>query len=676
MSYIPNNITNQNEKKSININDILNEENNTISQSNNQINNNFINNNSINNNQINNNQVNNNQINNTVNNIDPIQEQFKRMSERHKQKKLQEEQRKKEEELKKINNKVEENNKKNNDNNENDNNKNNDNNDNNDNNENEENNNTENNENSNNINYIKIIESDLDIPTQHKNHLLNLIFNDYTIIYIQYYKHKLKLRSLISIDSEQAYKSASNYPENQFYSRYQLFILSYAILEIDDYIFSNYDECLEFLYKLPHKDIDKLYTVFYDNIKKQNEIINNISYFYDLVNEPFFRMKYKVMKAFNCLPTEQRCKQLNDAQWLWLYYNLEEDMFEKMDETQDNLDYIGFYLNSDAAKKIMKHNQDYRKKRDQKRKARFANSNVSTSTKDTNNKDVNNKKAKDANANQVLDNFFTSTPVTNDNTVYNTAFEQELAQALGTTDISKFTEISDDNEAGNPFESEEEFLERLKTFAPVAGTNYGYIKPEKPPKIRVARRDNYSPNANLENGGESRIQHYLRNTVKQHQLKNADINPLPIQNDLKSLNNQNNNKPNLNNNLIQINPLQQTNNQFNNNKINNNRINNNKTNNNRVNNNQFNNNQINTNVNNNQFNSNQINNNVNSNNNINNDVPIQNKKMNKQQILDARKQQADLEFMHKMNITNLQEMENFKNMRDDKNLDFIEFDDE
>ena len=657
MSYIPNNITNQNGKKSININDILNEENNTISQSNNQ----------INNNSINNNQVNNNQINNTVNNIDPIQEQFKRMSERHKQKKLQEEQRKKEEELKKINNKVEENDKKDNNNNE-DNKKNNNDTENN-NEENEENNNTENNENSNennnDINYIKIIESDLDIPTQHKNHLLNLIFNDYTIIYIQYHKHKLKLRSLISIDSEQAYKSASNYPENQFYSRYQLFILSYAILEIDDYIFSNYDECLEFLYKLPHKDIDKLYTVFYDNIKKQNEIINNISYFYDLVNEPFFRMKYKVMKAFNCLPTEQRCKQLNDAQWLWLYYNLEEDMFEKMDETQDNLDYIGFYLNSDAAKKIMKHNQDYRKKRDQKRKARFANNNANSNAKDTNNKDTDNKKTKDANANQVLDNFFTSTPIINDNTVYNTAFEQELAQALGTTDVSKFTEISDDNEAGNPFESEEEFLERLKTFAPVAGTNYGYIKPEKPPKIRVARKDNYSPNANLENGGESRIQHYLRNTVKQHQLKNANINPLPIQNDLKPLNNQNGNKPNLNNNPIQINPLQQTNNQFNNNRVNSNINVNNQINNN-VNSNQFNNNQI---------NSNQINGNINNNVN-NNDVPIQNKKMNKQQILDARKQQADLEFMHKMNITNLQEMENFKNMQNDKNLDFIEFDDE
>lgn len=652
MSYIPNNITKQNKEKLININDIFNDDNNdNINQSTNQ----------NNTNQFVNNSMNTNQNTNQNNNIDPIQEQFKRMSERHKQKKLQEEQRKKEE----INNNQNNIEKK-----DNINNTNNDN--------NEEIN--EKNDKQNNIDYIKIIESDLDIQTQHKNHLLNLIFDDYTIIYIQYYKYKLKLRSLITIDSEQAYKSASNYSENQFYSMYQLFILSYALLEIDDYIFSNHDECLEFLYKLPYKDINKLYTVFYENIKKQNAIINNIGYFYDLVNEPFFRMKYKVMKAFNCLPTEKRCKQLNDAQWLWLYYNLEEDMFEKMDETQDNLDYIGFYLNSDAAKKIMKHNQEYRKKRDQKRKARFANTN------DTNN--TNNKKQENTTVNQVLDNFFTSTPVTNDNTVYNTAFEQELAAAIGTTDISKFTEISDDNEAGNPFESEEDFMERVKTFAPVAGTNYGYIKPEKPPKIRVARKENYSPNANLDNNGESRIQHYLRNTVKQQQLKNANINPLPIQNDLKSLNknlvnNSINNSNNQNNNIQALN--KNFNKNFNNDTKHNNNISI-PSNNSNINSVQINpskqvnlSQQINTNIdNNNQFNTNRFNNQTSINNNqFNNNIPIPNKKIDKQQIIDTRKQQADLEFMHKMNITNLQEMEDFKNIQDNnKDLDFIEFDDE
>ena len=510
-----------------------------------------------------------------INNIDPIQEQFKRMSERHKQKKINEEKNKIKNEA--VNNKKDNN---------------------------EENKNEKKEEKRNKNDYIKIMTPDLDIEIQQKNHLLNLIFDGYTVIFIQYHNHRLKLKNLSIKDSEQAYKNASNYPENQFYSMYQLFILSRALLEIDDYIFNSSDDCLEFLYKLPYQDIVKLYDTFYEEIKKQNQIINNIGHFYDFVKEPFFRMKYKVMKAFHCLPTEDRCLQMNDAQWLWLYYNLEEDMFERMDEIQDNLDYMGFYLNSDAAKKVMQHNQAYRKKRDQKRQAKFYASMPSVQQQEQ----KENKPA-EKNANQILDNFFTSTPVTNDNTVYNTAFEQELAQAIGSTDISKVTEISDDHEAGNPFESEADFMERVKAFAQVAGTNYGYIKPEKPPQLRVARKENYNPEANIDNGNESRIQRYLRNTMQYNQLKNSNINPLPIQ-ETKSNTNTINEKSNVQKLKDKV-------------------------------------------------------------------LPIQNKQINNKKINDTLKQQADIEFMQKMHINNLNEMDKFKNIKDNNtNVDFIDFEED
>ena len=446
MSYIPSNITNQfnNNNQAINLNAIFNSDDNSSQQ---------------------------------INNIDPIQEQFKRMSERHKQKKINEI-KKQQEKINTINNEeIENNDGEENINNENDNNDIND--------KDDINNENDINNDKDKINYIKIITPDLDIEVQQKNHLLNLIFDGYTIIYIQYHDCRLKLKSISLKESEQAYKNAINYSENQFYSMYQLFILSYALLEIDNYIFRNSNECLDFLYKLPYKDVVKLYDTFYEDIKQQNRIINNIGHFYDFVTEPFFRMKYKVMKAFHCLPTEERCLQMNDAQWLWLYYNLEEDMFEKMDETQDNLDYLGFYFNSDAAKKITKHNQAYRKQRDQKRKAKFAASMPEIKKEE---------KTTETNVNQALDKFFTAAPIVNDNTIYNTSFEKELAQAIGDTDISKMTEISDDNEAGNPFESEDDFLERVKTFAQVAGTSYGYIKPEKPPQLKVTRREIYTPN--------------------------------------------------------------------------------------------------------------------------------------------------------------------------------------
>lgn len=344
--------------------------------------------------------------------------------------------------------------------------------------------------------YIYLSEESLenDIEAKHKDSILHLIFEGHTYTYITYHSHKLKLKSISVEDSEQAYKHASNYPDDQFYSMYQLLILSFALLEIDDYIFNNNDECLDFLYKLPFNDIVKIYTIYFTDVQNQNKLINQISYFYDLVDEPFFRMKYKVMRAFSCLPTEDRCKKMNDAQWLWLYYNLEEDLFEQLDETQDNLDYIGFYINSDAAKKIVKHNQQRRKQRDKKRKQRFAN--IQSSQQQDK---VNVKKG----ANQFLDNFFTDEAQSTENSEvrYNSSFERELAAALGKdVDISEVLEFSDDKSAGDPMETEEEFLERVKAFFPVAGTSYGYTKAKKLKINPNAYRMSSVPRPDLQQG--------------------------------------------------------------------------------------------------------------------------------------------------------------------------------
>ena len=346
--------------------------------------------------------------------------------------------------------------------------------------------------------YIYLSEESLenDIEAKHKDSILHLIFEGHTYTYITYHSHKLKLKSISVEDSEQAYKHASNYPDDQFYSMYQLLILSFALLEIDDYIFNNNDECLDFLYKLPFNDIVKIYTIYFTDVQNQNKLINQISYFYDLVDEPFFRMKYKVMRAFSCLPTEDRCKKMNDAQWLWLYYNLEEDLFEQLDETQDNLDYIGFYINSDAAKKIVKHNQQRRKQRDKKRKQRFAN--IQSQQQQQQDK-VNVKKG----ANQFLDNFFTdeSQNTENNEVRYNSSFERELAAALGKdVDISEVLEFSDDKSAGDPMETEEEFLERVKAFFPVAGTSYGYTKAKKLKINPNAYRMSSVPKPDLQQG--------------------------------------------------------------------------------------------------------------------------------------------------------------------------------
>ena len=376
-----------------------------------------------------------------------------------------------------------------------------------------------------------------EILMQQKNDLINLIFDGYTLTTVTYKGFKIVIRSVAPEEADKAYHDASFYDEDFFYAAYRLFILSIAIQSINDYSFSNQQECYNFLKQLSLKVISNIYDLFIDNIEYQNFLVANMDSLYKLVEDSFCRIKYKVMRAFNCLPTEERCKKMGDAQWLWLYYNIQEDLMEEFDNTQDNLDYIGFYINSDAAKQITKNSAAKRKKRLQQRKKKFqqiterdrkyiisklnntdininepqsqSNTNQSKNTQNNTDKSIDNnipqqeqELQQENKADQILDHFLNTSDEmsSNDNTVYNSDFERELAAALGTTDISEVTEISDDHSAGDPFESEEDFIERVMAFLPVAGTSYGYVKPEKPKKVHVKRINTRSPRPNLAPG--------------------------------------------------------------------------------------------------------------------------------------------------------------------------------
>lgn len=410
-----------------------------------------------------------------------------------------------------------------------------------------------------------------------KNDLINLIFEGYTFSAITYKGFNIVLRGATPAEAEQAYHDASFYEEDFFYAAYRLFILSMTIQSIDDYVFSGQKECYLFLQQLSLKVIADIYELFVKNVEYQNRLVANADSIYQLVEDNFCRMKFKVMRAFHCLPTEERCKQMSDVQWLWLYYNLEEDLLEKFDNTQDNLDYIGFYINSDAAKQITKNSAERRKKRSEKRKKQFKKisnrdrdiiikqlndtgqlitkneintvheentkfNNAETNIKVKDDKKIDNEviNKKEANTNkktdinkkdiylddnsqeeatsELLDHFFNSVVTDNPNSTYNTEFEKELAAALGTTNIDDVAIISDDDMAGDPYESEEDFLARVAQFAQYAGTDYGYVKPEKPKLAPVKRtaayiaRPNvgdgeYIPGYDLENTPQGKIKH-------------------------------------------------------------------------------------------------------------------------------------------------------------------------
>ena len=161
------------------------------------------------------------------------------------------------------------------------------------------------------------------------------------------------------------------------------------------------------------------------------------------------------MKATGALPTEQRCKDMNVAQWLWYYFNLLEDLKEEREyngEYAENLmDYVGHYINPKLAKYV-----DDQKAYKRKNKGKNVDGYQAPGIREdgTEVKDV----------------------------VYNSAFEQELAEALkkdGKNIEEEFTELPSSDSAGDPYESEEDFMARVNSFSKYAGTDKFYQHSEK-----------------------------------------------------------------------------------------------------------------------------------------------------------------------------------------------------
>ena len=316
---------------------------------------------------------------------------------------------------------------------------------------------------SNEENFHRYMEDDFN---QKQKDLMSLVFDGYITSEIVYRGLHIRLHILTDKETDEAFHQASFYDDESMQAAIRLLILSKSIEGINEHNFLSSDECYEYLSSLPLIMIFDLYEEYRSRLLYQNSLIQDINNFYDLINNDFCRIKYKVMRAFGVLPTEERCHKMNDGQWLWMYYNLEEDMIEKQDRIQDNLDYIGVYVNPKMAKEMFKHNTANKRKRDEQRKRRykqFAQQNSNT-------------KKKPQKATEVLDNYYQHTD-NSEATKVNDSFEQELAKAIGKE--TQVTEISDDNEAGNPYESEEEFQERVMAFAQFAGTSYGYTKPKK-----------------------------------------------------------------------------------------------------------------------------------------------------------------------------------------------------
>lgn len=63
------------------------------------------------------------------------------------------------------------------------------------------------------------------------------------------------------------------------------------------------------------------------------------------------------MKAMSMPPSDPRVRQMNDAQWLFCYFNQLEDEKEESESWKARLDYLTWFINPDMAKRVSETNE-------------------------------------------------------------------------------------------------------------------------------------------------------------------------------------------------------------------------------------------------------------------------------------------------------------------------------
>jgi hypothetical protein len=162
------------------------------------------------------------------------------------------------------------------------------------------------------------------------------------------------------------------------------------------------------------------------------------------------------MKATGALPTEERVQRMSEVQWLYCYYNIRKDEEEEEIKWKARLDYLGLYIRPEVARSVIES--------DMKREQQEQNGDVSTSRTTIEKKKVS----------SIVSDDGSTEYVTLDTDV-NASFEEELKRAMEDAGLSteELTELPDSQNAGNPYESQDDFISRA-----LGGQNLAGLKLE------------------------------------------------------------------------------------------------------------------------------------------------------------------------------------------------------
>ncbi len=216
---------------------------------------------------------------------------------------------------------------------------------------------------------------------------------------------------------------------------YKLEILKSAIVAINDIEVSN--EAKEMFDDLPMKIIDELYDEYLKISKvlvctqDDFEVIRDIS-----KNDDTAILKFTVMKEFGALPTEQRVKDLNEHQWVWLYNSIIHERNERAKDRIDELDYLAFFVNPELHNKVKE-----AKKNKGEKKGLFSKSGVEIVEE------------------HDEENPYNPNVVTHyGNTTVDDDFEAKLKLFINENEAT--TELDSDTQKGDSSESQEDFITR------------------------------------------------------------------------------------------------------------------------------------------------------------------------------------------------------------------------
>lgn len=281
-----------------------------------------------------------------------------------------------------------------------------------------------------------------EILEEDKKTVSELIFKGYGTRVVEFAGKQWKFKTL-STDEHQKIWAMSTFSEDDVtnFERYKMEIVKHALLEINEVEVSERAK-EKTISALPPKVIEKLYELYLTVDKLQLDSLKDLEIINDMVeNDAYSRMRFKVMRAFGALPTEQRVKDLNEHQWMWLYQNLSKERQENTEEKIEDMDYLAFFINPEMAQKV----------RENKKKDSDGNS---SSLFTTNENGIVMTKAHDE-----VNPYDENSIIHYGDTTVDEDFDAKLK--LFTTEGEALTELSDDTHKGNANETRDEFLTRV-----------------------------------------------------------------------------------------------------------------------------------------------------------------------------------------------------------------------